>query len=956
MRKIRFLLLLLVTIVTQGAWAQECTHQNLAHYPSTYDCLKGGNIEYWLCESCYTAFKDADCTQPFDGNTYKYPVESHDFDFSKGTGIYHCQNEYCNQEVLDKFGAEEVCISNDGIATPFNENRYGTYYKTASNYPLYRFVSPRTGKLVIKDVTEIEYTRTPIAIAVFNSNWEFKDYKSGNNYEAIEFSCDVEQGQEYFIGIRAKGANEKLLDETFTIDVYCSVHQNIEHHGEVLPTCYQGGNWGYFVCNDCGGTFSYTDPGTACDVNDFILPQLTHNFKDGKCDYCDYEVQTLSLTKNDEGTYSFEGDVDYDSKSAVFETPCTLFRVYVPEHGDLTANAFVDSENGVEFMEARLFENEDWLGGAMAKGRRTAADPSSFVYMERTVGAGWMYIVVYNSELDVSKLQIYLTPHELSCLKEHVDATCTKDGCKAVYECLDPSCGWIFAEDGSFDTENTTIPAVGHNEDETGVCTRCNQRLSLAVGENTITFPAGENKKTAFKYIATETNRIDVMVDTEAQVNVEIMTWDEWDYINNNDGPIYSAKGRRAAEEPEPKVAISKIVKEGVSYAIVFTTTTEEAVTATVKFGISEITCPDVTVGENTIKVAAADIIWGDYYNPKTFNIYPFKPTESGIAHIYTVGDHDSYGVLFDYKLNMITDNDDMDEANRNLGINIPVEKGVTYYIGVREYSGDYIGNYTLIIELEGLSTHEGTLEFATVRQDGEVTEKNPAETIDNFFDGRDVMFTVLGGVTYKRNATTSRWGTVMLPYRLYSNDDVTYYELTSVGNSEMTFSPVEAVASNTPTVYRFNNEASSYQYDASTTGPTDVLWYGNELNSGSTKVDYWGIIGFYNEYKIEDPSELSQVRYISHDKFMKATSSLTIPAYRAFFVTRNDDALSAKSFTITVEGEGTATDIKAIMTEDGIEDIDAIYDIKGSKLSSMKRGVNIIRTADGKVRKVINK
>lgn len=281
----------------------------------------------------------------------------------------------------------------------------------------------------------------------------------------------------------------------------------------------------------------------------------------------------------------------------------------------------------------------------------------------------------------------------------------------------------------------------------------------------------------------------------------------------------------------------------------------------------------------------------------------------------------------------------------------------------------------------------------------------------------QDLTSVRVNGYSYSRNSTTSRWGTVVLPVELQSNEQVTYYIPTSLsdGTTEgvLNLKQMDVVPANVPVFYRFNNEADSYTYQVSKTGTSliekpltdefefdedgninrftenawlwDWEWDWQEfclyLNGFRWYGDYKKQIIYNNEvypkgngieipedaavYGAENEAEMSCYVYLSGDQLKYAKKKLTIKPFRAYLWFRESpwgitsDGTStgeAKTLTLSIEGENT-NGIQAIMTEDGdIEDIEGIYDLNGRRLNQTQRGVNIIRRADGTTRKLIVK
>ena len=71
---------------------------------------------------------------------------------------------------------------------------------------------------------------------------------------------------------------------------------------------------------------------------------------------------------------------------------------------------------------------------------------------------------------------------------------------------------------------------------------------------------------------------------------------------------------------------------------------------------------------------------------------YVFVPETTGLYRIYSLGEYDTVGYLYDSNFMMIDQNDD--SFDLNFFINYELEAGLTYYIATHLYSDSYIGNY----------------------------------------------------------------------------------------------------------------------------------------------------------------------------------------------------------------------------------------------------------------------
>ena len=192
-----------------------------------------------------------------------------------------------------------------------------------------------------------------------------------------------------------------------------------------------------------------------------------------------------------------------------------------------------------------------------------------------------------------------------------------------------------------------------------------------------------------------------------------------------------------------------------------------------------------------------------------------------------------------------------------------------------------------------------------------------------NLVDGADFApatgFTATSA-TYQRNVT-SKFGTLCLPYAVEATAGMKLYVLESVDvdANVMNFAEAANVAANTPVV--FYTEDGNISVNASnvniTTSPA-----GTALNAGKE------LVGTFAE------TTITSGYYIAQDKFWKANSAVTIPAFRAYF---NMASLGVKSFTINLSDE-TGIQQLNLDTESG-----EIYDLAGRKLGKTQRGVNIV-------------
>lgn len=472
---------------------------------------------------------------------------------------------------------------------------------------------------------------------------------------------------------------------------------------------------------------------------------------------------------------------------------------------------------------------------------------------------------------------------------------------------------------------------------------------------NEVSFPVGYEQLSGFKYTVKEKGGLTVSIDTNAEiVYADIIPWDEWLQIQdemNGDSPA-SAPRKAAGVSGNESLVLSKVVDPG-EYAIFIVTTTNEETSAEISLNLTTEGATTLSIGDNWIEIAGDDNEDWNEESEDAYTLFPFVPAKDGVLIVESKGSEDTVGALFDADNNFIKSGDDEGE-DYNFKFSVVVEGGKNYHIGIREYDGESLPLYLINVSLNELQQIDKTLELFS-EEEGEIALGN---ALENYWgeDKWEDLFSV-NGVTYKRNATTSKWGTVVLPYQLESNEKVAYYELTTVDlpNGILEFTKVDFVKPNTPTVYRI---IEGNQYDASVSGEVLIeipqewgyIW-------GPTKANDWSMEGWYYDTTINTQNYRSEVMYISDDKFWHATGTLHMKPYRAYFYTFNWPADAAKAMSISFIDDDSVTTIESVMGENGeFTDIEAIYDLYGRKIETMKHGVNIIRTSNGKIRKFIKK
>lgn len=195
--------------------------------------------------------------------------------------------------------------------------------------------------------------------------------------------------------------------------------------------------------------------------------------------------------------------------------------------------------------------------------------------------------------------------------------------------------------------------------------------------------------------------------------------------------------------------------------------------------------------------------------------------------------------------------------------------------------------------------------------------------------------------VSYSREASKYKWGTVCLPFALTSNDNIQYYQLESVEGNTMTLTKVDKVKANQPAIYFLTKGQLSVE-------GKDVAIVAKATNDVTTGT--YILKGVQSEVKKLD-AKSTNYYYIAQDKFWQPTTNeVKVRPQRAYFETTANSA-SAKVLNIGVS-DGEATGIST--AESTEPTVVGIFTLGGAKLNTLEKGVNIVKMSDGTTRKVI--
>ena len=187
---------------------------------------------------------------------------------------------------------------------------------------------------------------------------------------------------------------------------------------------------------------------------------------------------------------------------------------------------------------------------------------------------------------------------------------------------------------------------------------------------------------------------------------------------------------------------------------------------------------------------------------------------------------------------------------------------------------------------------------------------------------------------SYMRSMPANQWGTVILPYKVYSNEYIQFYDLKSVTASRMHFEEVAQVPANTPVVFQrlqSSNEKVSFPSTKSNAVGTE-----EEQSQSLTNAPDWTAYGNYDATKYLGSDE--RAYYIAEDKFWLSEGSLEVKPFRSYFTYQGDKMISDR---LDINGD-EPTGIESISTPLHPSD-NVFYNLAGQRVSHPTRGIYIV-------------
>lgn len=194
---------------------------------------------------------------------------------------------------------------------------------------------------------------------------------------------------------------------------------------------------------------------------------------------------------------------------------------------------------------------------------------------------------------------------------------------------------------------------------------------------------------------------------------------------------------------------------------------------------------------------------------------------------------------------------------------------------------------------------------------------------------------------SYTRNMS-NQYGTICLPFAANATEDVKFYAIDEIDGKDLVISEINTLNAGTPAIVEKTDDSASQ---------ITVTGSGSLAKAGSEE----GEISFYGTFMAKTilAEDYEQSIYaISNNKFIKATSQINLPAFRAFFTAENANGeVNIRQF----DDDDTPTAIDNIVSSDYFN-IMAVYGLDGARRSSLSKGMNIVRMANGTTMKVLVK
>ena len=182
---------------------------------------------------------------------------------------------------------------------------------------------------------------------------------------------------------------------------------------------------------------------------------------------------------------------------------------------------------------------------------------------------------------------------------------------------------------------------------------------------------------------------------------------------------------------------------------------------------------------------------------------------------------------------------------------------------------------------------------------------------------------------TYTRSIAEGVYGTICLPFApdAASLENYTFFKMESAGADAINFVEETAPQANTPYIYCLKGE------NVAITGGATVV--SADINDVTVNEGAWSMVGTFTKQTID--ATTGNYYGLSNGKIVKATQTLNVKPYRAYFTSATGE--SAVALRITRGDETTE-----ITTADlDVQPATVIYDLAGRRVEKMEKGIYIV-------------
>lgn len=199
----------------------------------------------------------------------------------------------------------------------------------------------------------------------------------------------------------------------------------------------------------------------------------------------------------------------------------------------------------------------------------------------------------------------------------------------------------------------------------------------------------------------------------------------------------------------------------------------------------------------------------------------------------------------------------------------------------------------------------------------------------------------VIGTARYVRNsgmgASGTQFGTLCLPFSFSSTQTgMTFYAVENIEGDVLNLTKINAatIDAGTPVVFQFESVTTGFTIESQ-----------NATISNAAAREANNLVGTFATQKLT--SGLSSFYFLNGDAFHQATSSLTVPAYRAYI------KLTSPSNRRVLYIHTDEAVLTGIDSAEQTDDVEAVYDLQGRLQSGLKDGMNVVKMKDGRTIKV---